>query len=175
LRKPAVHKEFRIDNSKGLIDHCLGSISLDDAISRSVTDNLDVLPAGGRSKSPTQLLNSKQFEDMLVELRKRYKRVIFDTPPLGAVSDATVILPSMDGSLFVILFSRAKRKAAQHVARRLMDSNVPCFGAVLNGLDLAVSGYYYSQYYDKAYKDYYIVSDDEARSKEDEADTPTKS
>lgn len=166
LRKPAVHKEFRLDNTRGVIDHCLGSISLDDAISRNVTDNLDVMCAGGRSKSPTQLLNSKQFDDMLSELRRRYKRVIFDTPPLGAVSDATVILPSMDGSLFVIQFSRTKRKAAQHVARRLVESNVPCFGAVLNGLDIDVSGYYYSQYYDKVYKDYYIVSDPDPEGEE---------
>jgi capsular exopolysaccharide synthesis family protein len=168
LRKPNVHKEFRLDNARGLIDHCLGSISLDDAITKNVTDNLDVMCAGGRSKSPTQLLNSKQFDDMLTELRKRYKRVVFDTPPLGAVSDATVILPSMDGSLFVIQFNRTKRKAAQHVARRLTESNVPCFGAVLNGLDIAVSGYYYSQYYDKVYKDYYIISDPDSEESETE-------
>lgn len=167
LRKPSVHKEFRLDNTRGIIDHCLGSISLDDAIVRNVSDNMDVMCAGGRSKSPTQLLNSKQFDDMLTELRKRYKRVIFDTPPLGAVSDATVILPSMDGSIFVIQFSRTKRKAAQHVARRLVESNVPCFGAVLNGLDIAVSGYYYSQYYDKVYKDYYIVADPDPEPSEE--------
>jgi hypothetical protein len=42
-------------------------------------------------------------------------------------------------------------------AKKLLESNVPVFGAVLNGLNLAVSGYYYAQYYDKSYKDYYVV------------------
>ena len=48
-------------------------------------------------------------------------------------------------------------KAAQFSARKLLEVNVPCFGAVLNGLNLAVSGYYYAQYYDKSYKDYYVT------------------
>jgi hypothetical protein len=50
-----------------------------------------------------------------------------------------------------------RRKAAQFSAKRLLEANVPNFGAVLNGLNLAVSGYYYAQYYDKSYKDYYVV------------------
>ena len=50
-----------------------------------------------------------------------------------------------------------RRKAAQFSARKLLEVNVPCFGAVLNGLNLAVSGYYYAQYYDKSYKDYYVT------------------
>ncbi len=46
---------------------------------------------------------------------------------------------------------------AQFSAKKLLDANVPNFGAVLNGLNLAVSGYYYAQYYDKSYKDYYVT------------------
>jgi Mrp family chromosome partitioning ATPase len=83
--------------------------------------------------------------------------VFFDTPPLAAVSDAMVILPLMDGALFSIFFNKVRRKAAQFAAKKLLESNVPVFGAVLNGLNLAVSGYYYAQYYDKSYKDYYVV------------------
>ena len=64
----------------------------------------------------------------------------------------------VDGSIFTIFFNKVRRKAAQAAARRLLDSNVTCYGAVLNGLNLAVSGYYYAQYYDKSYKDYYVVA-----------------
>jgi hypothetical protein len=62
----------------------------------------------------------------------------------------------MDGSVFTIFFNKVRRKAAQFSTKKLLDANVPNFGAVLNGLNLAVSGYYYAQYYDKTYKDYYI-------------------
>ena len=158
LRKPNVHKSFRRENLKGVIDVCSGSASLDDVIMKDVHPNLDVIPTGGRAKNPTQILNNKSFEIMVSDLRKRYDRVFIDTPPLAAVSDALVVLPLVDGSIFTIFFNKVRRKAAQAAAKRLLESNVTCYGAVLNGLNLAVSGYYYAQYYDKSYKDYYVVA-----------------
>ncbi len=157
LRKPNIHKSFRLENLKGVIDICAGTQTIDQVVFKNVHPNLDVIAAGGRAKNPTQILNSKNFELMLSELRKRYDRIFVDTPPLAAVSDALIVLPLLDGSLFTIFFNRVRRKAAQFSARKLLEVNVPCFGAVLNGLNLAVSGYYYAQYYDKSYKDYYVT------------------
>jgi len=157
LRKPNVHKSFRVENLKGVIDVIAGAATLDDVTIRQVHPNLDVITSGGRAKNPTQVLNSKKFELMISDLRKRYDRVFFDTPPLAAVSDALVILPLVDGSLFAIFFNKVRRKAAQFAAKKLLESNVPVYGAILNGLNLTVSGYYYAQYYDKSYKDYYVV------------------
>ncbi len=167
LRKPNIHKSFRVENLKGVIDVCAGTASIDDVVLKNVHANLDVIPAGGRAKNPTQILNSKAFEVMLSDLRKRYDRVFVDTPPLAAVSDALIILPLVDGSIFTIFFNKVRRKAAQFSAKKLLEANVPCIGAVLNGLNLAVSGYYYAQYYDKSYKDYYVVmsKDDEANAR----------
>jgi len=157
LRKPNIHKSFRIENLRGVIDVCAGKSTIDEVVVRNIHPNLDVLPAGGRAKNPTQILNSKGFELMIAELRKKYDRVFVDTPPLAAVSDALIILPLVDGSIFTIFFNKVRRKAAQFSAKKLLEANVPNFGAVLNGLNLAVSGYYYAQYYDKSYKDYYVV------------------
>ena len=157
LRKPNIHKSFRLENRKGVIDVCAGTTTIDEVVIRNVHPNLDVITTGGRAKNPTQILNGKGFELMISDLRKRYDRIFFDTPPLAAVSDAMIVLPLMDGSIFTIFFNRVRRKAAQFSARKLLEANVPVFGAVLNGLNLAVSGYYYAQYYDKSYKDYYVV------------------
>lgn len=157
LRKPNIHKSFRLENLKGVIDVVTGTAKLDDVIVKGVYPNLDVLTTGGRAKNPTQILNSKDFELMISDLKKRYDRVFVDSPPLAAVSDAMIILPLCDGSLFTIFFNKVRRKAAQFVAQKLTEANVPNFGAILNGLNLAVSGYYYAQYYDKTYKDYYVV------------------
>jgi len=157
LRKPNVHKSFRLENRKGVIDICAGTATIDDVVIRGVHPNLDVITTGGRAKSPTQILNGRNFESLIADLRKRYDRVFFDTPPLAAVSDALIILPLVDGSVFTIFFNKVRRKAAQFSAKKLLETNVPVFGAVLNGLNLTVSGYYYAQYYDKSYKDYYVV------------------
>lgn len=166
LRKPNIHKSFRLENLKGVIDVCGGKHTIDEVVIRNVQPNLDVIPAGGRAKNPTQILNSKAFEIMISDLRKSYDRVFIDTPPLAAVSDGLIILPLVDGSIFTIFFNKVRRKAAQFAAKKLLEANVPNFGAVLNGLNLAVSGYYYAQYYDKSYKDYYVVmSKDEGDAK----------
>ncbi len=157
LRKPNIHKSMRLENLKGVIDIAAGKATIDEVVQRNVHPNLDVIPAGGRAKNPTQILNSKGFELMISDLRKKYDRVFVDTPPLAAVSDALIILPLVDGSIFTIFFNKVRRKAAQFSAKKLLEANVPNFGAVLNGLNLAVSGYYYAQYYDKSYKDYYVV------------------
>ena len=166
LRKPNIHKSFRVENLKGVIDVCAGHAKLEDVVLRNVQPNLDVLPSGGRAKNPTQVLNSKGFEVMISDLRKTYDRVFVDTPPLAAVSDALIVLPLVDGSIFTIFFNKVRRKAAQFGAKKLLEANVPNFGAVLNGLNLAVSGYYYAQYYDKSYKDYYVVKSKDDLEKE---------
>lgn len=174
LRKPNIHKSFRMENLKGVIDICAGSAKLEDVTVYNVHPNLDVIPTGGRAKNPTQILNNKSFEIMISDLRKKYDRVFIDTPPLAAVSDALVVLPLVDGSIFTIFFNKVRRKAAQAAARRLLESNVTCFGAVLNGLNLAVSGYYYAQYYDKSYKDYYVVNTSDNEGDEPERETNGK-
>jgi capsular exopolysaccharide synthesis family protein len=157
LRKPNIHKSFRLENRKGVIDICAGTSTIDDVVVSGIHPNLDVITTGGRAKNPTQILNGKNFELMIADLRHRYDRIFFDTPPLAAVSDALIVLPLVDGSVFTVFFNKVRRKAAQFSAKKLSESNVPVFGAVLNGLNLAVSGYYYAQYYDKSYKDYYVV------------------
>ncbi len=167
LRKPNIHKTLRLENVKGVIDIVGGTSTLDDVVLKNIFPNLDVITTGGRAKNPTHVLNSRGFEEMILELRKRYDRVFIDTPPLAAVSDAMIVLPLVDGSIFTIFFNKVRRKAAQFAAKKLVESNVPVLGAVLNGLNLAVSGYYYAQYYDKSYKDYYVVM-----SKKD--DTPER-
>jgi succinoglycan biosynthesis transport protein ExoP len=163
LRKPNVHKSFQVENLKGVIDYCQGNGSLDEVLVKNVKPNLDLVLTGGRAKSPTQILNSKPFETLISELRKRYDRVIVDTPPLAVVSDALIVLPLMDASIFTIYFGRIRRKAAQFCARQMQEANIPCCGAILNGLNLDVSGYYYAQYYDKSYKGYYGTESKDAK------------
>jgi capsular exopolysaccharide synthesis family protein len=155
LRKPTIHRLLNTENPKGIIDYCSDNARLDEIIAKNVKPNLDVISSGGRAKSPTQMLNSKAFETMIAELRKRYDRVLIDTPPLAAVTDALIVLPLVDASIYTIFFNKVRRKAAQFCAKQMQEANIPCCGAVLNGLNLDISGYYYAQYYDKSYQSYY--------------------
>jgi Mrp family chromosome partitioning ATPase len=107
------------------------------------------------------VLNSAKFEAMLADLRDRYDRIVIDSPPLAAVSDALNLLPLADGVIYVIKFNTVKRKTAVVNVRRLWESNTPVFGAILNNITSTFSSYYYSSYSDKAYQDYYVQHDDE--------------
>ena len=159
LRLPNVARSLQLENEYGLLDHIAKGVSLDEVIMTEVYPNLDVLPSGGKSKNPTQVLNSAKFEAMLAELRDRYDRIVIDSPPLAAVSDVLNLLPLVDGVLYVIKFNTVKRKTAVQNVRRLWESNTPVFGAILNNISSTLASYYYSSYSDKAYQDYYIRQD----------------
>lgn len=162
LRRPTAHRGFKVDNLAGVIDVCTKNTPLDEVIQKNIRPNLDLLPSGGRSENPAQNLTSRNFEAMLVELRKRYDRIFIDTPPVSLVSDAFIVLPMCDGSIYSIFFNKVRRKAAQFCVQRLQEISVPHFGAVLNGLDQKLGGYYYGHYGDKAYKGYYVTEHDKA-------------
>jgi Mrp family chromosome partitioning ATPase len=98
---------------------------------------------------------------MFASLRDRYDRIVVDSPPLAAVSDALNLLPMVDGILYVIKFNTVKRKTAVLNVRRLWESNTPVYGAILNNITSVLSSYYYSNYSDKAYQDYYINQEEE--------------
>jgi capsular exopolysaccharide synthesis family protein len=161
LRLPSIARTLRLENSEGVIDHVVNGATLDDLIIKDVYPNIDVLPSGGKSKSPTQVLGSAIFENMFSELRERYDRIVVDSPPLAAVSDALNLLKLVDGVVYVIKYNTVKRRTASINVRRLWESDTPVFGALLNNISSAHSSYYYSQYSDKAYRDYYISRDED--------------
>ena len=161
LRLPNVARSLQIENELGLLDYVEKEVSLEEVIVKEVYPNLDVLSTGGKSKNPTQVLNSSQFEAMFAVLRDRYDRIVVDSPPLAAVSDALNLLPLVDGIIYVIKFNTVKRKTAVINVRRLWESNTPVYGAILNNITSTLSSYYYSNYTDKAYQDYYINQEED--------------
>ena len=161
LRLPNVARSLQIENDLGLLDYVENGVSLDEVIVKEVYPNLDVLSTGGKSKNPTQVMNSAQFEAMFAVLRDRYDRIVVDSPPLAAVSDALNLLPLVDGIIYVIKFNTVKRKTAVVNVRRLWEANTPVYGAILNNITSTLSSYYYSNYTDKAYQDYYINQEED--------------
>lgn len=159
LRKPNIQQSFRLKASPGVIHYCQHGAKLDEVICRNVHPNLDVLTVGGRAKNPIQLLNSREFETLVAELGRRYDRVVFDTPPLGAVSDAFNILSLMDGAIYAIRHNYVKRGMVQTCVRRLQSANITVFGAVLNDMHAGVAGDYYAEN-NKLFREYYVTPED---------------
>lgn len=160
LRMPNISKSLGIDEKNGLCQIFEDNMPLEQVVREELYPNLDVLTAGGKAKNPTQIFNNPRFEQLIAELGERYDRLLLDTPPVAAVSDALTLLPLCDGVLYVIKFNAVKKRTAKANLRRIIDSNAPVFGAVLNQISLSVASYYYSHYYDKKYESYYHQGDD---------------
>ena len=103
------------------------------------------------------MLNSEEFAAMIERFRGEYDRIFIDSPPIGAVSDAISLLPSVDGVIYVIKFNTVRRKAIRGYVKRLMESNVPVLGAIINMVNPGSVSMYNMNYYDKSYQNYYTT------------------
>ena len=156
LRLPNVAKSLQLDNENGILDYINSDQPLSDFIINDVYPNLDVLPSGGKSKHPTAALSDPRFKSLLLELRDNYDKIIIDTPPLAAVSDAMNVVPLVDSVLYVVRYNTVKKGLANACVRRLWESKTPVVGAIMNNVSVGLTTYYYSQYNNKKYSAYYM-------------------
>lgn len=173
LRLPAMAKILGIESQNGVVSHIEDGKPIEECVIKDYYPNLDVLPCEKRSQNPTQALGSEEFISMLAKFREQYDRVFIDSPPVGAVSDAIALLPYVDGVVYIVKFNSVSRKAIQKNIRRLMVSNVPVVGAIMNMVPQGAASGYNLNYYDKSYQNYYTSQDEETEDEiiEEEEDT----
>ena len=157
MRLPVLAKTLGVKCQKGLIAHIEEGVPLDEAIVSDYFPNLDILACEKRATNPMQDLNSEDFLKMLQTLRQKYDKVFVDSPPVGAVSDAVSIMPAVDGVVYVVKYNSAKRKVIKNYIRRMMESNIPIFGAVMNMVTSSAAAVSSLNYYDKSYQNYYTT------------------
>lgn len=157
MRLPVLAKTLGVKCQKGLIAHIEEGVPLDEAIISDYFPNLDILACEKRATNPMQDLNSEDFLKMLQTLRQKYDKVFVDSPPVGAVSDAVSIMPAVDGVVYVVKYNSAKRKVIKNYIRRMMESNIPILGAVMNMVTSSAAAVSSLNYYDKSYQNYYTT------------------
>ncbi|MCC6416192.1 MAG: CpsD/CapB family tyrosine-protein kinase [Opitutaceae bacterium] len=162
LRRPMLHRHFHQTNDTGLIQWFEAGAHTDTDLERDpnlgiikLDENLSLLTSGGRSKSPTELLESPQFGHLLEKLKKHYELVIVDSPPLGAVTDSLLIAQRTDEVIYVCRFNRAFRKHIRLYIKALKNAKNEVLGVVLNGLSPRRIEYYSNYRYYRSYKKYY--------------------
>jgi Mrp family chromosome partitioning ATPase len=96
---------------------------------------------------------------LLEVLKKSYKRIIIDSPPITAVTDAVVLAKSADGVVVVVRANDTAREIIQNGLVQLQSVGANILGAVLNGVDMGKDSYYYYQYY------YYYYGEDEEKKR----------
>ena len=162
LRRPMLHRHFKQQNTTGLITWFEGGAHLETELSTeptlgiiNISENLSLLCSGGRSKSPTELLENPQFAELLGKLKKEYDLIVVDSPPLGAVTDSLLIAERTDEVIYVCRFNRAYRKHIRLYIKALHNAKNEILGVVLNGLSPRRIEYYSNYRYYRSYKKYY--------------------
>lgn len=155
MRRPRVHTLFERPQEPGLSNVLVGTAKASDSVHRTSVPGLWLMTAGTHPPNAAELLGSKRFQDFLVSLGQHFDWVIIDTPPVMAVTDASVAAHSVTGVLFVVGAQLTNRHTAQRAIEQLRHARANVVGAVLNRVDLQHHAYYYSTYYRRDYADYY--------------------
>lgn len=156
LRKPGIRRALNLTGGKesaGLSSYLAGVSSLDDAISPHPTiSNLSALTTGPVPPSPADLLSSHRMREAIAELRRRFKFIVIDSPPIMAATDAVIISAQSDGVLLVVRSGATPKEAFGRTRDLLTGVKCRLLGVVLNAVDSSAPDYYYSyRYYPYAY------------------------
>jgi succinoglycan biosynthesis transport protein ExoP len=149
LRRPTQHHLARRPRQPGLGDLLVGRADLDAVIQPGISPNLDFIPSGGQPGFTLGLMHGPRLKGLVAELRGRYDRVIFDSPPIIGVSDASILASAVDGALLLIQHRRNPAAMVERARQILVGLKTPVFGLILNQVPLNAGedyGYYTSNY-----------------------------
>jgi len=142
LRKPSVHKNFKISNLVGLSEVLIGKAKIEEVI-QSRNENLDILPAGKIPPNPSEMLSSTAMTKLVEKLKEKYDIVILDSAPLQAVTDAQILSTKADGTILVIRAQRTNKEAVIEAKNLLTKVGANIIGTVLHAVENTRGKYYY--------------------------------
>lgn len=134
LRKPKVHLGMDTENVVGMSSLIVGQAKIDDCIHKSKAENFDFITAGPIPPNPSELLLSKNFQNIIEELKTRYDVIILDNPPVGLVSDGVKNLTEADIPIYVFKSQYSKRSFALRVKELFEVQQLKGISVVLNGV-----------------------------------------
>ena len=148
LRKPSVHKKFKISNKKGLTELLFNKDDYKSYL-HYVYPGLDVLTSGMIPASPTEIINSRTLKELIKEMSKDYDYIFLDAPPVMLVSDPITISTYADAVIMVIEHGRTEKELAIRAVESLRQVNANIIGVVFNNIPVSKqSKYYYYRSYE---------------------------
>ena len=157
LRKPMLHKFFLLLNEKGLTN--LLTLQKESAafIQHDVVKNLDVLTSGRIPPNPSELLSSNAMKNFIEKVKNTYDIILMDSPPVGSVTDASILSTYADGTILVVKSGKSEIEAVKKAQEILEKVNANIIGGVLNNINKKQNG--------DSYYPYYYYSDDEEKKR----------
>ena len=142
MRKPSIHKMFKISNAAGTAELLLRK-KLFEEVANNYNENLTIITAGKIPPNPSEMLASRAMTAFIEEMKKEFKYIILDTPPLQAVTDAQVLSTKAAGVLLVVRAGSTKREMVFNSVDLIKKVQGKVIGTVLNGVENKKNNYYY--------------------------------
>lgn len=155
LRRPTIHKVFRIPSALGLVSYLTGRRDWSEVVQSTTVNGLDVIPSGPVPPNPVELLSCDRMKTLLHETAAGYAMVIVDSPPLLNVADSRVLAVEVEGVLLIVKGSVTPREVVQRACSYARNVGANVIGVVLNGVDTRSADYHYYNY-----RDYYGQRDE---------------
>ena len=147
LRRPNIYNIFHLRNQHGLSCYLSNNCSYEEIIYSSDIDNLDILPAGQIPPNPSELIASERTDELFKKLKEQYDYIILDTPPVGLVTDAFLLVKHSTTNLFVIRHDYTGKRMFQTLIRNLEQKNIQNVNILINDIRLKNKGYEYQYGY----------------------------
>jgi succinoglycan biosynthesis transport protein ExoP len=148
LRKPRLSRIFGPQSGSGLTHYVSSRIEAAELVKPTPFPHLYLISSGPIPANPIELLTSEKMVNLISFLKQSFDYILFDTPPLLAVSDAVAMGPMIDGVILVARGGQTPIPALKQAKQKLDTHNIKCIGVILNGVDLVEQdGYYAKQYY----------------------------
>jgi polysaccharide biosynthesis transport protein len=148
LRRPTQQRFFNINGRFGLSDLVFkGNLDLAAVLQESGKDGLKIIPSGLIPPNPAEMLSSQRMKELVKDFSERFDYIIFDSPPVLAVTDAAILSRLVDGTIFVLDYGRVKRDDAVEGLKQLQKVQANVIGTVINGVPLSKDLYNGYRYY----------------------------
>ncbi|MEC9331453.1 MAG: polysaccharide biosynthesis tyrosine autokinase [Verrucomicrobiota bacterium] len=155
LRRPSMHRYFKVSNSIGLTNLLLGQNTVEEVVQITDIPNLHFIPSGKLPSSSMGVLSSSKMKDFVADMKSRYDYVFFDAPPIMGVSDASVLASAVDLCVLVVQYRKYPQLMTQRAKEMVTKVGGNLVGVVLNNINISQDSYYYyysGYYYDNYYK-----------------------
>jgi len=159
LRKPVQHNVFGQARGPGLSEYLIGEV--EDVVSivvKTKVENLYLMTAGGLPPNPSELLGSNRMSQLVEHLEQEWDIILLDSPPIVAVTDASMISGEIDAIAMVVMAGQTERTAVDRALDTMRNVKAPLIGAILNGVSQKSLGGKYAYYY--SYYNYYYHTED---------------
>lgn len=141
LRKPAIHRMFNVPNHIGLTSVLSSQYKVTEVLRETGVEGLHVLTSGPVPPNPSEMIGSRKMHALLEDLKEEYDVILFDTPPVLAVSDALIISSLADGVILVVSAGKVKKDLVKKAKAHLEHVNARILGAALNNVQLSKGQY----------------------------------